>query len=128
MTTDEGGRLHAPRAGARAARAAGEFEAALAMMIERAGSIVDGERVVHECRAPCHQRTSFFEKAPRIDVRSTSVAMRFFRASSRSSTLGLRRNIVDVAPYPVAAFAILYFIQAVRYWRVGTQLSVRGRK
>lgn len=35
----------------------------------------------------------------------------------------LRRNIVYVAPYVVAGFAILYFIQAVRYWRVGTQLS-----
>jgi len=38
---------------------------------------------------------------------------------------GLRRNIIDLAPYLGGAFAILYFVQAMRFWRVGNQLASR---
>jgi hypothetical protein len=37
----------------------------------------------------------------------------------------LRRSIVVVLPAMLGVFVVLYFIQAVRFWRVGSKLVAR---
>lgn len=37
--------------------------------------------------------------------------------------LALRRTLIDVLPYLALGLGILYFIQAVRFWRVGSRLT-----